>query len=273
MNKLSDSHFTVVGAGNIGGILLQRLAAAGVAADHLAVCDADPSRGQAAAQRFGVRFLSLGDADACTADAILLASPPATVLDVLASIAGRLRPGQVVISFAAAVALARLEALVPSGVAVARVMPSAPSLVGQGMNPVAYGRAVAPEQRALVESLLAALGDWVEVSDEQMNWCVGLAGAAMRSLLPALEGMTQAGVEAGLTAEAARRVAAQIMLGTASLALHTSLPFDEIKRLTPMQTVDEAAVAELFRMAAAQARDKIDQVQRKLEAAARSSNV
>lgn len=87
MNKLSDSHFTVVGAGNIGGILLQRLAAAGVAADHLAVCDADPGRGQAAAQRFGVRSLSLGDADACTADAILLASPPATVLDVLKKIA------------------------------------------------------------------------------------------------------------------------------------------------------------------------------------------
>jgi len=77
--------------------------------------------------------------------------------------------------------------------------------------------------------------------------------------------MTQAGVEAGLSPEAARQVAAQVMLGTAALALQTDLSFDQIKSLTPMQTVDEAAVAEIFRAAARQARDKIDQLQRKLE--------
>jgi pyrroline-5-carboxylate reductase len=77
--------------------------------------------------------------------------------------------------------------------------------------------------------------------------------------------MTQAGVEAGLSPDAARRVAAQTMLGTAALALNTDLPFDQIKSLTPMQTVDEAAVADLFRSAARQARDKIDQLQSKLE--------
>jgi len=267
MDLLRDKHFTVVGAGNIGGILLDRLATVGVAAERLAVCDADPERGHAAAERFGVRAITLSDDNACTADVILLASPPATVLDVLRSIAGRLHRGQVVISFAAAVTLPRMEALVPSDVAVARVMPTASSLVGQGMNPVAYGGAVTPEQQALIDGILAALGDWVEVRDDQMNWCVGLAGAAMRSLLPVLEGMTQAGVDAGLEPETARRMAAQIMVGTASLALHTALPFEEIKRLTPMQTVDEAAVAEVFRTAAAQARDKIDQLQRKLEAA------
>ena len=55
------------------------------------------------------------------------------------------------------------------------------------------------------------------------------------------------------------------MIGTAALVLQTELSFDQIKSLTPMQTVDEAAVAEIFRAAARQARDKIDQLQRKLE--------
>ena len=240
----------------------------GVQPDHLAVCDSDPARGQAAADRQGVRSIPLADDAACTADAILIASPPPTVADGLHAVAGRLHPGQVVISFAAAVPLSRLEALVPPGVAVARIMPTAPSLVGQGMNPVAYGISATPETRALVEAILAALGQNIEVQDDQMAWCVGLAGAAMRSVLPVLEGMTQAGVEAGLSPEAARQVAAQVMLGTATLALQTDLSFDQIKSLTPMQTVDEAAVAELFRAAARQARDKIDRLQRKLEGAA-----
>jgi pyrroline-5-carboxylate reductase len=157
-----------------------------------------------------------------------------------------------------------LEYLLPEDVIVARVMPNAPSLVGQGMNPVAYGREVTPEGRALVEALLACLGETIEVNDNLMNWCVGFSGAAMRSLLPVLEGMTQAGVEAGLAANDARRVAAQVMLGTASLAIQTNLSFDEIKALTPMQTVDEGAVSNINLIPAHDVQEKMEHYQKKL---------
>jgi pyrroline-5-carboxylate reductase len=86
----------------------------------------------------------------------------------------------------------------------------------------------------------------------------------MRSLLPALEGMAQAGIEAGLTPEASRRVAAQVMLGTAALVLETGLSLEQIKMLTPMQTVDEPVVAAQFLEAARAAQAKIDSNQRKL---------
>jgi pyrroline-5-carboxylate reductase len=243
---------------------LERLRAAGVPLDHLAVCETDLTRETSAAGEFGVRTLSLTDEAACTADIFLMATPPPVVPQILETIADRLRPGQVVVSFAAAMPLARLEVIVPEGVAVARVMPNAPSLVGQGMNPVAFGASVTPEARALIEAVLTTLGDTIEVRDEQMNWCVGLTGAAMRSVLPVLEGMTQAGVKAGLSVAEARRVAAQVMAGTAAVALQTGLSFEEIKALTPMQTIDEMQVAELFVEAARNARGKIDQLQQKL---------
>lgn len=263
MNALRDKHLAVIGAGNIGRILLERLGAAGVPAGQLAVCDSDPERGKVAAAQFGVRAASLSDEAVCSADALLIATPPKAAPEVLRALAGRLRPGQVIVSFAA-VPLERLERLAPRGVPVVRVMPNAPSLVGQGMNPAAYGASVTPEARALVEAVLAALGQTIAVRDDQMNGCVGLSGAAMRSLLPVLEGMTQAGTEAGLTADEARRVAAQVMLGTAALALQTELTFEQLKALTPMQTVDEAALAQLFRDAARATKAKMDQVQSKL---------
>jgi pyrroline-5-carboxylate reductase len=136
--------------------------------------------------------------------------------------------------------------------------------MGQGRNPVAYGDSINPEARALVEALLATLGETPVVRDEQMNWCVGLAGAAMRSVLPVLEGMTRAGIKAGLSANDARRVAAQITLGTAALAFQTELSFDELKALTPMQTVDETLISDLFLNAGRGAKEKIDQLERKL---------
>ena len=70
--------------------------------------------------------------------------------------------------------------------------------------------------------------------------------------------MAQAGVEAGLSESDARRIGAQVMLGTAAIALETDLSWEEIKGLTPMQTVDETAVVQLFVDAARGAKAKID---------------
>jgi len=265
VSSLRTKRFAVVGAGNIGKILLSRLLASGVPTENLMIYDSDVGRASDAASQFGVHPSSLSEKAADSADVVLAAVPPKSVLDLLAATGQWLRPGQLVISFAAAIPLSRLESVLPPDVMVARVMPNAPSLVGQGMNPVAFGQRVTPEGRALVEVVLDCLGETIEVNDGLMNWCVGLSGAAMRSLLPALEGMTQAGIEAGLSAEDARRVAAQAMLGTAAVVLQTELSFEEIKSLTPMQTVDEAAVAKTYLEAARAAKEKIDQAQRKIE--------
>jgi pyrroline-5-carboxylate reductase len=212
-----DKSFAIIGVGNIGRILLNRLLASGVPAENLVICDSDPGRASSVARQFGVHPISLSDEATCTADVVLVAVPPKAVPDLLGTVGKWLRPGQLVISFAAAIPLERLESLLPVEVMVVRVMPNAPSLVRQGMNPVAYGRRVTLEGRALVEAILACLGETIEVSDDLMNWCVGLSGAAMRSLLPALEGMTQAGIEAGLQENDARSIAAQVMLGMAAL--------------------------------------------------------
>ena len=135
------------------------------------------------------------------------------------------------------------------------------------MNPVVYGTSVTPEARELVEAILVALGESLVVSDDQMNWCVGLTGAAMRSLMPALEGMTRAGVEASFSEVESRRMAAQVMLGTAALALKTDLTFEQIKALTPMQMVDEEAVSRVFLEATRGAQEKMTQFQKNLTGA------
>ncbi|MBE2221114.1 MAG: NAD(P)-binding domain-containing protein [Anaerolineae bacterium] len=262
---LHEQRFAVIGVGNIGRILITRLLSVGVPAAHIVVCDADITRGQAAAAEFDVRAVPLPDEAACTADLILLSPSPKVVPDLLQSIAAQLHQGQVVVSFAAMISLARLEAIVPPGVAVVRVMPNAPSLVGAGMNPVVYGKTATTEARELVTAVLGILGETIAVQDEQINWCVGLSGAAMRSLLPVLEGMTQAGMDAGLSPGDARQVAAQVMRGTAALASETDCSFADLKALTPMQTVDETAVAQLFYQAALEAKEKMDAMQQKME--------
>ena len=253
LDPLRDRRLALIGAGVIGRTLIRRLEALNLPPKQLMLCDADPARGARLQREFELKTCPLADA-CCRADIWLIATPPAAVISTLSVLAPRLEAGQVVISFAAGVSMARLEAEVPAGVAVARIMPNALSLIGRGVNPVAYGRDCTLQAMAEVQAILNALGESIVLEDEQMNWAVGLTGASMRWLLPVLEGMTQAGLDAGLPEVDARWLAASMMAGTAALALETTFSFDELKALTSVQAGDEEAIRRIFREAAHRAR-------------------
>jgi pyrroline-5-carboxylate reductase len=152
----------VIGVGNIGRILLERLTTSGIPVADLLICDSEAVRAEEASRRFGPRACSLTEEPLPRSDIFLLTAPPKAVIEILKVLSTHLHPGQVVVSFAAAIPLSRLEALAPPEVIVVRVMPNAPSLVGKGINPVAYGAKVSPEVRALVEAVLQTLGETVK---------------------------------------------------------------------------------------------------------------
>lgn len=255
-----NDRYAIIGAGNIGRMLVHRLLAGGVPNEHLKICDSDPDKAGRIAQEHGIRAFSLPDTQ-CAANIWLHATPPKAIVPVLQSLTTYLQPGDIVISFAAAVPLALMEKVTPPGVQAVRIMPSMTSYVGKGVNPVCFGQTVSPQARRKVVSLLMALGDYIEIQDDQMNWCVGLTGASMRAILPMMEGMVNAGIEAGLSRADARRVAAQMLTGTAALVLETDFPFDALKAMTPMEVVDEQALANIFYQSVRQAKERIDTLQ------------
>jgi pyrroline-5-carboxylate reductase len=260
LDPLSDRRLALIGAGVIGRILIQRLEALNFPRDQLILCDASPERGARLQQEFGLKTCPLAD-ECCRADIWLIATPPDAVPPTLHTLAPRLSDEQTIISFAAGVSLARMEALLPESVAVARIMPNALSFIGRGVNPVAFGRGCSLDARAQVQAILNALGESIVLDDRQMNWAVGLTGASMRWLLPVLEGMTQAGLDAGLNESDARWLAARMMAGTAALAQETMLPFDALKEMTSLQVTDEDEIIRIFREAARRAKELADEME------------
>ena len=262
---LNEKKWAIIGIGNIGKLLCKRLLSAGVQPDHLVIYDSDPLRIESLVKESGVCTLSLTEEAFRYVDIILITTPPKAVNSLLSLISGWLHPHHVIISFANAVSMKKLEALTSPGVAVVRVVPNVPSLIGEGLNPVVYGNRITNESKALVEELLGVLGKTISVRDNQMNWFVGLTGASMRSVLPVLEGLIQAGTEAGLTPDQAREAAARIMLGTAALVLRTDLAFDELKAMTPLVTVDETMLTDMIFNAARTGKEKMDIIQNEEE--------
>ncbi len=264
MATLKMGQFAIIGAGNVGKMLLERLRIMGVPANALWVYDTDMNRAQAVAASVGATVFELAKNMPPRVTVWLLCSGPKTIVPLIEQLRPFIKPGDTLISFAAAVPLTKIEALVPEQVNVARIMPNMPSLVGRGMNPVSFSERATKESRELVFDLLEALGGTIEVLDEQMNWCAGLSGAAMRSVLPVIAGLIRAGIEAGFNDTDARLIAAQVVLGTASLVKHTTMDLEEIKSLTPMETIDEALVEELFYESVIATKEKIQALQKKI---------
>ena len=103
MNTLNKRTIAVIGVGNIGKILLERLISSGVSGSHLIVCEINEEKANKAALDFGVETRTISDLHLLDVSLILLCVGPKAVLPTIKELTNHLKPDQPLVSFAAAV--------------------------------------------------------------------------------------------------------------------------------------------------------------------------
>ena len=202
----------------MGEALLGGLLARGWArADELAVVEPIEERRHELADRFaGVAVL---DAPG-PAEASVLAVKPALVTTVCRELSTVDATGRV-LSIAAGVSLAHLEAALPAGTPVVRAMPTPPALVGAGASAIAGGTAATEVDLAWAEGVLGAVGVVVRVAEPALDAVTGLSGSGPAYVFLVAESLIEGGVLAGLPRDTATLLAVQTILGSAQLLAET----------------------------------------------------
>lgn len=227
----------VLGAGNIGAAMIGGILKGGVAdCHHLMATEASPERAQQIAERFSIPVKLGGNREAARwAEVLILAVKPLTVPQVLEEIREELRADQILVSLAAAVPIALIEKLISKRLPIFRAMPNIPVVVDEGATAVAANGAVTAEQRALVESIFAAVGYVVFVEEELMHAVTALSGSGPAYIYMVIEALIEGGLKMGLSREVATRLTEQTVLGAAKLvretALHPAILKDQV--ITP----------------------------------------
>ncbi|HNA36955.1 MAG TPA: pyrroline-5-carboxylate reductase, partial [Microthrixaceae bacterium] len=122
-----------------------------------------------------------------------------------------------VLSIAAGVGTAALQAAVGDSVAVVRAMPNTPALVGEGASAICAGPTAVDADLDWAEGLLGAVGTVVRVPERSMDAVTGLSGSGPAYVFLVAEALIDAGVAAGLPRDVADRLTRQTLLGSARL--------------------------------------------------------
>ncbi len=202
----------IVGGGRMGEALLGGLLAAGRRPADLAVVEPVGSRRQALEARFPGVTLADGP---LPADGVVLAVKPGTVASAARSVgeAGCRR----VLSIAAGVTIATLEAALPAGTPAVRAMPNTPALIGAGAAAIAGGSSAAEVDLGWAEEVLSAVGVVVRVEEPLLDAVTGLSGSGPAYVFLVAEALVEAGVLVGLPRDVASTLAVQTLLGSARL--------------------------------------------------------
>ena len=157
------------------------------------------------------------------ASVLILATKPDQVPAALAEIRGVFTAKHLLISIAAGVTLAKLEAALPAGARVIRVMPNTPALVGAGASAFALGKSATAADGELAEKLLSAIGLAFRVKESLLDAVTGLSGSGPAYVYQFIEALSDGGVAAGLPRDIATKLAAQTVLGGAKMVLETGV--------------------------------------------------
>jgi pyrroline-5-carboxylate reductase len=235
----------VLGAGVMGETLAAGLLRAGRRAEDLIVTERRPERAAELRERYGVDVVTNAEA-AQKAQTFLLVVKPPDVADLLDEIAPHLSADQLVVSLAAGITTGTIEARLPDGAPVVRVMPNTPALVDEGMFAISAGRHCDEQHLAEAEALLSAIGKVLRVPEQQQDAVTAISGSGPAYVFFVVESMIEAGVHAGLPRSTATELAVQTVVGSAKLLRETGEhPVVLRERVTSPGGTTAAAIREL----------------------------
>lgn len=240
----------IIGAGSMGGAILSGLVKPGATATgEIRVTNRSAEKARAIDHPGVTSFSTAEEPDAnrlavAGAGLVLIAVKPAMVAALLKELNPDLDPRAVVVSVAAGVTTATMEAIVRQPVV--RAMPNTPSLVGRGVTGLAFGKSARPEDVALARRLFESVGTVLEVREDLMDALGTISGSGPAYVFLLIEELTGAAVRMGFSPAEASLMVNQTFLGSAELLEASGLsPAELRRRVTSPNGTTERAIAEL----------------------------
>lgn len=192
-----------------------------VSREQIRAADPSAEAREAFTQVVGAHDVVMSNSDVVRgSDVVFIAVKPQHVNLVFDELADTPNYGRLFVSIVAGVKLKRLiQGL--STERVVRVMPNTPCLVCAGAAGYCSAAGVSETDCEFVDRLLSAVGIAYRFPEALLDAVTGLSGSGPAFIFQVIEALSDGGVQAGLSRDAATSMAAQTVLGAAKMVLET----------------------------------------------------
>jgi len=219
---LTNKKIGFIGTGNMGEALIKGLTGTGaIDAGQITASDVRQDRLSHMRQTYGVEMVEDNSEVVRRSDIVVLSIKPQIMNLVLEEIADEVSPEHLVVSIAAGVPIAAIEAGLHKESRVVRVMPNTPALVGAGTAALSAGAHATEADLSLAQAVFDSVGISFVIDESLLDAVTGLSGSGPAYVFLIIEALSDAGVKVGLSRHMAQPMAANTVLGAAKLLLDT----------------------------------------------------
>jgi pyrroline-5-carboxylate reductase len=206
----------IVGAGKMGGALLEGWLRLGLDPKTVAVFEPQPAPQISALGGRGLQ-INPGMDSLTNVEAIVVAVKPQAATEALPALASMIGAATVVVSIMAGRTIRSIASALNRPCALVRAMPNTPAAIGRGIT-VAVAHGANDSQRDLAHRLLSAAGavEWIE-DEALMDAVTAVSGSGPAYVFLLAEALAQAGVAAGLPPGLAAKLARETVSGSGEL--------------------------------------------------------
>lgn len=240
---LSGVKIGVIGCGNMGRALVRGLVEKSAYPQNLTVFDVDAKKTAALKKDAAVKVAKTNRQCVSLSDVAILAVKPNILPEVCGEIATSLGKDCLVISVAAGVSIASIAGWLKRPVAIVRVMPNMPALVGAGMSAFSVGKHVSVKQRKAAEAVLSAVGEIQQVPEKALDLVTAISGSGPAYFFLLAEKLVEAAHGLGMKADAAKKLVYQTAFGSGRVMVESQEDPDVlIERVASKGGTTEAAL-------------------------------
>ncbi len=225
-----------IGGGRVTRIMLQAWKNRNISNQAIKVFDPNPD----VLAKLTVQFpeavtFSLLHADILACEVIFLAVHPPVMPEILSQVKGKLAPATILVSLAPKWTLAAMKKALDGFDNIARVNPSAVSVINQGINPVCFSDALPEPFRQGIRTLLEPLGSSPEIEETKLEAYAMINAMGPTYFWYQIQLLKELGMKYGLTEQEAVAVIPDMLRGASDTLFHSGLSVAQVLDLVPVK--------------------------------------
>ena len=215
-----------IGAGKMAGAIVKGLLKESAKSSEIICVGGNDNTAQLLAQQTSVECAQSIAELLGQAKTIVLACKPQQLAEVAKAAATA--QNDVLISILAGTSIKRLRECFPNVKKIVRVMPNMPAQIAQGISCFAPEKALETRERETVETVLSAIGEFIEIEECRLDAVTSLSGSGPGYIFEFAAALVEGGRKIGFSDEEAKKLTYKTLLGSAMLLCQSPLSADEL---------------------------------------------